>query len=105
MPLIAAAAVRKDTLSLRLDRALHHQLKAYAEFIASSKDYGISQALRRVFRHDKDFAAWLAARPDPGLDTVGEHPDEVVEITSPVERSSAGPIPVLKRAHAQEERS
>ena len=63
--LIAAQppAAEKDILSLRLDRALHHKLKAYAEFIASSKDYVISQALRHVFRHDKDFAAWLAARP------------------------------------------
>ena len=65
MPLIAAqrATPEKDALSVRLDRALHEQLKAYAEFIASSKDHVISQALRHVFHRDKDFAAWLAARP------------------------------------------
>ena len=66
MPLIIAqpAAPAKDTLSLRVDRALHENLKAYAEFIASSKDYVISQALHRLFRQDKEFAAWLAARPE-----------------------------------------
>lgn len=108
MPLIMAQppASEKDDLSLRLDLALHHQLKAYAEFIASSKDYVISQALHRVFRHDKDFAAWVAARPDRRLDTVKQHPAaEVVETASPVERVSTRPIPVLKRARGHEERS
>src|SRR5947207_1553335 len=108
MPLIVAQplAPEKDTLSLRLDQALHHQLKTYAEFIASSKDYVISQALHRLFRHDKDFAAWLAARPDHRTDTVKEHrAAKVDEIPSPVERVSAGPISVLKQARAQEERS
>jgi predicted transcriptional regulator len=92
MPLIVAQppAPERDTLSLRLDQALHHQLKAYAEFIASSKDYVISQALHRVFHHDKDFAAWLAARRDRQFETVRQHPAaEEVEITSPVERVSA----------------
>jgi hypothetical protein len=66
MPLIVAQPVtpKKDVLSVRLDQSLHDQLKAYAEFIASSKDHVISQAIRHVFRHDKDFAAWLAARPE-----------------------------------------
>ena len=108
MPLIVAQppAPEKDTLSLRLDQELHHQLKAYAEFIASSKDYVISQALHRVFRHDKDFAAWLAAQPDRRLDTVRQHPAaEVVETTSPEEFVSARPVPELKRARAQGERS
>jgi predicted transcriptional regulator len=108
MPLIVAQplAPEKDMLSLRLDQELHHQLKAYAEFIASSKDYVISQALHRVFRHDKEFAAWLAARPDRQLETVRQHPAaEVVETTGPVERVSKRPVPALKRARAQEERS
>jgi hypothetical protein len=66
MPLIhpQRVAPERDNLSLRVDRALHEQLKAYAEFIASSKDHVISQALHRVFRQDKDFAAWIGTRPD-----------------------------------------
>ena len=64
MPLIAAQpmAEHKDTLSLRLDRAVHERLKQYAEFIQSPKDYVIGQALCRLFRKDKDFLAWLEAR-------------------------------------------
>jgi predicted transcriptional regulator len=64
MPLIPvqSAVPERDTLSLRLDRELHLRLKAYAAFIGSSKDYVIGQALHRVFRQDKEFAAWLAAR-------------------------------------------
>jgi hypothetical protein len=58
------AAPAKDTLLLRVDRALHENLKAYTEFIASSKDDVISQALHRLFRQDKEFAAWLTARPE-----------------------------------------
>jgi hypothetical protein len=73
MPLIAAQpAAERDTLSLRLDRALHRQLKAYAEFISSSKDCVISQALHQLSRHDKDFAAWLAAQP--GYDLLRRRP-------------------------------
>lgn len=64
MPLIPAppAAPEKATVSLRVERGLFDQLTAYATFIGSSKEYIVSSALRRVFRHDKEFAAWLEAR-------------------------------------------
>ena len=64
MPLIPAppAAADKDTLALRVDRSLHDQLRAYAEFLGSTKEYIVTSALRRVFRHDKDFIAWQTAR-------------------------------------------
>jgi hypothetical protein len=50
---------------------VHERLKQYAEFIQSPKDYVIGQALRRLFRKDKDFAAWAESRAigiahDPG---------------------------------------
>jgi hypothetical protein len=64
MPLIPAppAAPSKDTLPLRIDQELHIQLREYAEFLGSTKEYIVSAALRRVFRHDKDFLAWQQAR-------------------------------------------
>lgn len=64
MPLIPAppAVPNKDTLPLRLERELHAQLRDYAEFLGSSKEYIVTAALRRVFRHDKDFLAWQQAR-------------------------------------------
>jgi hypothetical protein len=64
MPLIPAppAPPSKDTLPLRIDQELHIQLREYAEFLGSTKEYIVSAALRRVFRHDKDFLAWQQAR-------------------------------------------
>ncbi len=75
MPLIPAppAAADKDTLALRVDRALHDQLRAYAEFLGSTKEYIVTSALRRVFRHDKDFIAWQSARnQEDAQTTVGQ---------------------------------
>lgn len=64
MALIPAppAAPDKDTLALRVDRDLHEPLRAYAEFLGSTKEYIVTSALRRVFRYDKDFIAWQQAR-------------------------------------------
>ncbi len=72
MPLIPAppAAPDKDTLALRVDRELHDQLRAYAEFLGSTKEYIVTSALRRVFRHDKDFIAWQHARNSETAPTV-----------------------------------
>lgn len=66
MPIIPAQpqVEPKDTLSLRLDRVLHERLKQYCEFIQSPKDYVIGQALRRLFRKDKDFTVWVESRPN-----------------------------------------
>jgi predicted transcriptional regulator len=63
MPIIPAQpqVEPKDTLSLRLDRVLHDRLKQYCQFIESPKDYVISQALRQLFRKDREFAAWSAS--------------------------------------------
>ena len=64
MSVIAAppAAPDEETLALRVDRDLHEQLHAYAEFLGNTKEYIVTSALRRVFRDDKDFIAWQQAR-------------------------------------------
>ena len=66
MPIIPAQphVEHKDTLSLRLEHEVHERLKQYAEFIQSPKDYVIGQALRRLFRKDKDFTVWVESRPN-----------------------------------------
>ena len=46
---------QKVTLPLQLDHGVH--VKQYAEFFQSPKNYVIGQALRRLFRNDKEFAA------------------------------------------------
>ena len=64
MPLIPAppALPDRDTLALRIDRDLHAQLREYAEFLHTTKEYIVSSALKRVFRYDKEFLAWQQAR-------------------------------------------
>lgn len=64
MPLIPSQpqTEQKEALSLRLEREIHERLKLYAEFIDSSKDYVIGQALVRLFRKDKEFVAWTERR-------------------------------------------
>jgi predicted transcriptional regulator len=64
----AQPSIQKETLSLRLDRAIHERLKQYAAFLHSPKDYIISQALRRLFEKDHEFAKWLRAHDNGSAD-------------------------------------
>ena len=84
MPLIPAppAAPEKDALPLRLERELHAQLRDYAEFLGSSKEYIVTAALRRVFRHDKDFLVWQQGRRDAGKDTATSTPTRSAPLTA-----------------------
>lgn len=90
MPLIPAppAAADKDTLALRVDRSLHDQLRAYAEFLGSTKEYIVTSALRRVFRHDKEFIAWQQARGSS--DVSQETPAAVTSTNAVTNASTAG---------------
>jgi predicted transcriptional regulator len=90
MPIIPAQphVEQKDTLSLRLEHEVHERLKQYAEFIQSPKDYVIGQALRRLFRKDKDFAAWAESRAigtahDAGSPSGNVTPQAAVNATLP----------------------
>lgn len=89
MPLIPAppAPPNKDALPLRLERELHAQLRDYAEFLGSSKEYIVTAALRRVFRHDKDFLAWQQSRRDAGKDPATTTPTRSAPLTA--DRSDA----------------
>ncbi|MGH9419896.1 MAG: hypothetical protein ACRD3J_07985 [Thermoanaerobaculia bacterium] len=95
MPIIPAQphVEQKDTLSLRLEHEVHERLKQYAEFIQSPKDYVIGQALRRLFRKDKDFAAWAESRAigiahDPGSPSSTVTPRTAVN--APLPSTAAG---------------
>ena len=73
MPLIPAppAAPDRDAVPLRLDRDVHDQLRAYAEFLGNgtTKEYIVTAALQRVFRQDKEFIAWQQARRSESTST------------------------------------
>jgi hypothetical protein len=58
----------KDSVSLRLDSAVHERLKQYAEMIKSPKEYIVSLLLTRLFKSDKKFTTWLRERPTAASD-------------------------------------
>lgn len=63
MPLIPKLHVkRKETLQLRIERELNEELIDYAAFVDSPKDYIVDAALRRLFKHDKEFSVWREQR-------------------------------------------
>ncbi len=75
MALIAKQTkTERDTLSLRLDRDVNLTLKQYSEFVSSSQDYVINQALRYFFKRDKEFAAWQVSQPEAGASAEGATP-------------------------------
>jgi predicted transcriptional regulator len=77
MPLIPARQVEpRETLTCRVDRSIHEQLKEYAAFIDSPKEYVVAQALERLFRSDKEFVRWLAMREDADPEETRADPSE-----------------------------
>jgi hypothetical protein len=87
MPLIPARQVEpRETLTCRVDRSIHAQLRQYATFIDSPKEYVVAQALERLFRSDKEFARWLAMQE--GAEPAGTRPDPSAEREEAATRSA-----------------
>ncbi len=107
MPLIPAppAAPEKDALPLRLERELHAQLRDYAEFLGSSKEYIVTAALRRVFRHDKDFLAWQQGRRDAAKDPATATPARSAPPTDDMSDEPRSAIPEVARKAAGKDRA
>jgi hypothetical protein len=60
MPLIAPQLKQqREQVTMRLDVDVLAFLKRYADFIASSLDYVVSQAVVMTFHKDQDFRQWL----------------------------------------------
>ncbi len=63
----------KKVVSARLDEDTHLTLQRYAEFLGdATHEYIIGESLKRLFRRDKEFRAWLEknypaspAKPEP----------------------------------------
>lgn len=62
------------TIPIRFEESLAERVIAYAEFLESSKDHVVSEAMRYIIDRDKDFAARMKAeqagnskaKPKPG---------------------------------------
>lgn len=47
------------TIQARVEESVKTQLDQYAKFIDSTPSYVITEALRLLYRKDKDFQSWL----------------------------------------------
>ena len=60
MPLIQSPTKRiREAVTVKLDKTITDQLKLYAEFIDSTQEHVVNEALALTFRRDKDFQEWL----------------------------------------------
>lgn len=60
MPLIPTQAKRiREAVTVKLDKTTTDQLRLYAEFIDSTQEHVVNEALLLTFRRDKDFLEWV----------------------------------------------
>lgn len=60
MPLISSQPKRiREAITVKLDKPVIDQLKLYAEFIDSTQEHVVNEALALTFRRDKEFQDWL----------------------------------------------
>ena len=53
---------KNETLQIRVQEEIKKKLEQYAEFIASSESYIVTEALKLLFRKDDEFKIWLDDR-------------------------------------------
>lgn len=65
MPIIKAPPKQPKsvTIQARVEEAIKNQLDCYAEFIGSTPSYVITEALKDLFRRDKEFKSWQDQHP------------------------------------------
>lgn len=59
---------KNETLQIRIEEETKLKLQKYAEFIAASQAYVVSEALKLIFHKDHEFKTWLesASKDSPG---------------------------------------
>ena len=53
---------KTTVVQLRLDEEARFTLTKYAEYLECSPSYVVTEALRLVYRKDKDFQTWLSGQ-------------------------------------------
>jgi len=71
MPVLKAPPKQPKTtvVQLRLDDEAKMKLTKYAEFLDSSPSYVVTEALKLVYRKDKEFHSWLSDQHTNNLET------------------------------------
>ena len=65
MPLIASQPKKnREAVTVKLEKSLIDQLKLHSEFIDSTQEHVINEALLLTFKKDKDFQGWLETRKE-----------------------------------------
>ena len=63
MPLIQSQLKRsREAVTVKLDKTSIDHLKLYAQFIDSTQEHVVNEALALTFRRDKEFQDWLTTR-------------------------------------------
>jgi len=63
MPIITSQPKKsREAVTVKLDKSTIEQLKLYAEFIDSTQEHVVNEALLLAFKKDKDFREWLETR-------------------------------------------
>lgn len=73
MPILKSPpkAAKNETLQLRVEEEIKMNLHRYAEFLNSSESYVVSEALRLLFRKDREFRDWLHRQAlDPDVEAI-----------------------------------
>jgi len=67
MPLIPSQPKRiREAVTVKLDKTTIDQLKQYAEFIDSTQEHVVNEALVLTFKKDKEFQDWLETHKGVG---------------------------------------
>jgi predicted transcriptional regulator len=65
MPLVKPTSKQPRTtnVQVRLEEEVKRSLDRYAEFLDASSSYVVSEALKLLYRKDKEFQNWLSKHP------------------------------------------
>ena len=63
MPLIPSQLKKnREAVTVKLDKTVIDQLKLYAEFIDSTQEHVVNEALGLTFKKDREFQEWTDSR-------------------------------------------
>ena len=67
MALLKAPTKQKTTsIQVRLEESVRVSLTRYSQFIDASPSYVVSEALKLLFKRDREFKRWLGQHPKAG---------------------------------------
>ncbi len=66
MPLLPSQLKKdREAVTVKLDKSTIEHLKLYSEFIDSTQEHVVNEALALTFKKDKEFQDWMQRRKGP----------------------------------------